>query len=85
MTKAWSRTAELNVATWNVRSLSPTGCRGAGHAEVVLQKCQVLGCDVIELQEAQRPTWTEFTAAGYRVFCSGEAGTVVGLDNLGWG
>ena len=68
--RARSRTGELNVATWNVRSLSLTGCRGAGHAEVRLQKCKVLGCDVIGLQETQRPGRTEFTAAGYRVFCS---------------
>ena len=68
--RARSRTGELNVATWNIRSLSLTGCRGAGHAEVLLQKCKVLGCDVIELQETRRPGWTKFTAAGYRVFCS---------------
>ena len=45
--RARSRTGELNIATWNVRSLSLTGRRGAGHAEVLLQKCKVLGCDVI--------------------------------------
>ena len=38
VTRARSRTGELNVATWNVRSLSLTGRRGAGHAEVPLQK-----------------------------------------------
>ena len=53
--RARSRTGELNVATWNVRSLSLTGRRGAGHAEVLLQKCKVLGCDVIGLQETRRP------------------------------
>ena len=47
VSRARSRTGELNVATWNVRSLSLTGRRGAGHAEVLLQKCKVLGCDVI--------------------------------------
>ena len=36
--RARSRTGELNVATWNVRSLSLTGRRGAGHAEVLLHK-----------------------------------------------
>ena len=75
MTRARSRTAELNVATWNVRSLSLPGRRGAGHAEVLLQKCKVLGCDVIGLQEMRRPGRTEFAAAGYRVFCSGEDGS----------
>ena len=32
---ARSRTGELNVATWSVRSLSLTGRRGADHAEVL--------------------------------------------------
>ena len=48
---ARSRTGELNIANWNVRSLSLTGRRGAGHVEVLLQKCKVLDCDVIGLQE----------------------------------
>ena len=73
--RARSRTGELNVATWNVRSLSFTGRRGAGHTEVLLQKCKVLGCDVIGLQETRRPGRTEFVAAGYRVFCSGVDGS----------
>ena len=42
---------------------------------MLLQKCKVLGCDVIELQEARRPGRTEFTAAGYNVFSSGEDGS----------
>ena len=45
--RARSRTGELNVVTWNVRSLSHTGRHGAGHAEVLLRKCKVLDCDVI--------------------------------------
>ena len=44
--RARSRTGELNGATWNVRSLPLTGRRGAGHAEVLLQKYKVLGCDI---------------------------------------
>ena len=75
MARARSRTGELNVATWNVHSLSLTGHRGAGHAEVLLQKCKVLGCDVIGLQETRRPGRAEFGAAGYRVFCSGVDGS----------
>ena len=73
--RARSRTGELNIATWNVRSLSLTGRRGAGHAEVLLQKCKVLGCNVIGLQETRRPGRTEFATAGYRVFCSGVDGS----------
>ena len=49
--RARSHTGELNVATWNVRSLSLTGRGGAGHAEVLLQKYKVLGCDITGLQE----------------------------------
>ena len=75
MARARSRIEELNVATWNVRSLSLTGRRGAGHAEVFLQKCKVLDCDVIELEETRRPGRTEFAATGYRVFCSGVDGS----------
>ena len=73
--RARSRTGELNIATWNVRSLSLTGRRGADHAEVLLQKCKVLGCDVIRLQETRRQGRTEFATAGYRVFCSGVCGS----------
>ena len=73
--RARSRTGELDVATWNVRSLSLTGRRGAGHAEVLLHKCKVLGCDAIGLQETRRPGRTEFAAAGYRVLCSGVDGS----------
>ena len=72
--RARSHTGELNGATWNVRSLSLTGHREAGHAEVLLQKCKVLGCDVIGLQGTRRPGRTEFAAAGYCVFCSGVDG-----------
>ena len=42
---------------------------------MLLQKCKVLGCDVVVLHETQRPGRTEFAAAGYRVFCSGENGS----------
>ena len=73
--RARSRTGELNVSIWNVRSLSLAGRRGAGHTEVLLQKCKVLGCDVIGLQETRRPGRPEFAAAGYRVFCSGVDGS----------
>ena len=76
MTRARSHSGELNVATWNVHFLSLTGRRGAGYAEVLLQKCKVPGCDGIGLQETRRPGRAEFAAAGYRVFCSGEDGSL---------
>ena len=47
----------------------------AGYAKLLLQKYQVLGCDVIGLQETRRPGRTEFAAAGYNVFSSGEDGS----------
>ena len=75
MARARSRTGGLNEATWNVCSLFLTGRRGAGHADVLLQKCKVLGCDVIGLQETRRPGRAEFAAAGYRVFFSGVDGS----------
>ena len=40
-----------------------------------MQKCKVLGCDVIGLQETRRPGRTEFATARYRVFCSGVDGS----------
>ena len=40
-----------------------------------MQKCTVLGCDVIGLQETRRPGRTKFAAAGYRVFSSGVDGS----------
>ena len=73
--RARSRTGKLNVATWNVRPLSLTERRKADYAEVILQKCKVCGCGVIELQEKRRPGRTEFAAASYRVFCNGEDGS----------
>ena len=75
MARARSRTGKLNVATWNVCPLSLTGRSGADYAEFILQKCKVFGCDAIELQETRRSWRTEFAAAGYRVFCSGEDGS----------
>ena len=83
--RARSRTGELNVVTWNVRSVSHTGRRGAGHAEVFLQKCKVLGCDAIGLQETRRPWRTESAVAGYRVFCSGVDGNRVRAGQHGVG
>ena len=72
MTRARSRTGELNVATWNIRSLSLTGRRGFEHAEVLLQECKVLDCDMIGLQKTLRPGWTELAAVDYHMLCSGE-------------
>ena len=38
-------------------------------------KAWQLGCDFIGLQETRRSGKTEFSAAGYRVFCSGQEET----------
>ena len=72
ITRAGSRTGELNVTTWNVRSLFLTGRRGAGHAEVL---CRNRKCDVMGLKETRRPGRTEFAVTDCLVFCSGEDGS----------
>ena len=60
------------VATYNVRTLAVKGRNGHGHAERVLAKARQLGCDFVGLQETRRAGKTEFSKAGYRVFCSGQ-------------
>ena len=85
MTRARSRTGELNRATWNVRSLFLTGRRGAGHAEVLLQKYIVLGCDIIGLQETRRPGGLKSPRQATTCSVVGKTGVMVGLDSMGWG
>ena len=63
------------VATYNVRTLAVKGRNGYGRAECVLAKARQIGCDFIGLQETRRPGKTDFSAAGYRVFCSGQDDT----------
>ena len=84
--RARSRIGELNVATWNVRSLSLTGRHGAGHAEVLLQKCKVLVCDVIGLHYRRREDRGGLNSPRQDTACSvaGWTGAVVGLDSMGW-
>ena len=65
----------MAVATYNVRTLAVKGKNGYGHPECVLAKAPQLGCDFIGLQETRRSGKTEFSAAGYRVFCSGQEET----------
>ena len=45
-------------------------CASWLNAECVLAKARQLGCDFIGLQETRRSGKAEFSAAGYRVFCS---------------
>ena len=63
------------VAAYNVRTLAVKGKNGCGHAECVLAKAWQLECDFIGLQETRRSGKTEFSAAGYRAFCSGQEET----------
>lgn len=74
MARARSRVGELKVATYNVRILSFTRKNGAGHAEVVLQKCRAVGCDLNGLQETTETGQNRVTAEGYRAFCRGVDG-----------
>ena len=52
---------------------------------MLLQKCKVLGCDIIGLQETRRAGATEFVAAGYNVVFSGEDGSSGGAGQHGVG
>ena len=82
--KARSRNSELQVATYNVRTLSLTGKHGAGHAEVVLRKCQTVGCDVIGLHRRRRDrAELSFLRQGIVSSAAGLRGTREGLDNMG--
>ena len=73
--RARQKEALVAVATYNERTLAVKGKNGYGHAECVLVKARQLGCDFIGLQETRRSGKTEFSAAEYRVFCSGQEET----------
>ena len=60
------------VATYNVRTLAVKRGDGHGHAECVLAKARQLGRDFVGLPVTRRPWKTEFSTAGYPVFCSGQ-------------
>ena len=68
-----------------MRTLAVKGKNGYGHAECVLAKARQLGCDFIGRQETRRSRNTEFSAAGHRVFFSGQEETEgrQGLHGLG--
>ena len=59
------------VATWNVRTMAVNGANGYGRAFSLLDEVKSHGVSVIGLQETRRKGQSEFTAAGFRVFCSG--------------
>ena len=67
-----------------MRTLAVKGRNGYGHAECVLAKARQLGCD-FGLRETRRAGKTEFSTAGYQVFCSGQEETEgrQGLHGLG--
>ena len=65
----------MAVATYNVRTLTVKWKNGYGHAECVLAKARQLAYDLVGLQETRRSGKTEFSAAGYRVFSSGQEET----------
>ena len=75
MTRAQSRTGELNIASLNIRSLLLLRDAKAGDAVKLLPKRKVLDYDIIGLQEMRRPGWNEFAAAVYHVFCGREDGS----------
>ncbi|CAM9755624.1 unnamed protein product, partial [Sphacelaria rigidula] len=71
--RAKTRSKELVVATWNVRSIAERGSNGTGHAENLLLFASKEDCDFVALQETRRDGRTTFhaPAAGYIVHCSG--------------
>ena len=67
--------APVAVATYNVCTLAVQGKNGYGYAECVLAKAGQLDCGFIGLQEKRSSGTTEFSATGYRVFCSSQEET----------
>ena len=65
----------MAIATYNMRTLAVKGKNEYGHAECMLAKARQLGYDFNDLQETRRSGKTEFSAAEYRVFCSGQEET----------
>ena len=65
------KAALVEVATYNVRSLSVKGANGYGQDEVVLHEAAAKNIAVLGIQETRRPGRTVSTTAGYRVFFSG--------------
>ena len=72
--RARSRTEELVVGTYNVRTLVFKGTNGMDHAEVILKTCEDAGCDTIGLQKMKRNGQSAFLVAEYVAFCSGADG-----------
>ena len=65
--------------------MSLTGRRGARHAEVFLQKCKVLGCDVIGLRRREDRGGLNSPRQATACSLAEKTGAVVGLDSMGWG
>ena len=76
--RARSRLEELTFGTFNVRTAAVNGVNGIGHIDALLRTCAAKGCDVIGLQETKRDGTSEISAAGYRVFFSGDCTMVKG-------
>ena len=79
MNPARARGREITVATHNVRTMAVDWKHGVGRALDVLSVYDLLGRDVIGLQETRRSGQSAFSQAGYLVYCSGECGD----ENLG--
>ena len=78
--RARRRSQLVKVATYNVRTLAVKGANGWGRAYSVLHEAARLNISVVGLQETRRAGRTDFTAAGFRVFCCGsESGGQLGV------
>ena len=76
--RARRRLEELTFGTFNVRTAAVKGVNGIGHIDSLLRPCAAKGCDVIGLQETKRDGVSEISAAGYRVYFSGDCSGVKG-------
>ena len=61
----------MRVATYNVRTMAVKGANGYGRADSVLHEAARQDVSVVGLQETRRLGHTQFTAAGFQVFCCG--------------
>ena len=77
-TRARSRLEELTFGTFNVRTAAVDGVNGIGLIDTLLKTCVAKSCDVIGLKDTKRHGTSEISAAGYRIFFSGDCSMVKG-------
>lgn len=71
MARARQPSQLVEVATYNFRILAVKGANGCGRDYSVLRQAPRLHVSVVGLQQTTRAARTDYSAAGVRVFCSG--------------